>query len=151
MFLFLFSFSYVYCFYLILLFCICSALSFVSCIAYVCSPVLRGNTRKVSINQSIRSFLKLQITMECIISCMYSNFGQNGPPTTELVVLEHLKYPYGLIIMKTSPCNEYPLTPHFCIVNPGFTGVYIFFLFVLQNIDCEAVLTCTHNQCFEQK
>ena len=35
-----------------------------------------------------------------------------------------LKY----LIMKTSPCNEYPLTPHFCIhvVKLGCTGVYIF-------------------------
>ena len=30
-----------------------------------------------------------------------------------------------LIIMKTSPCNEYPLTPHFYIIKLGFTGVYI--------------------------
>ena len=61
--------------------------------------------------------------------------------------------------MRTSPCNVYPLTPHFYIVKVGFTGVFIIFLFLLQNIDCgyslepphEAVLTCTHNLCFEQK
>ena len=35
------------------------------------------------------------------------------------------------LIMQTSPCNEYPLTPHFYIVKLGFTGVYIFFLFLL--------------------
>ena len=41
---------------------------------------------------------------------------------------------------------------------PPCTGVYLFFLFLLQNIDCgysnrlaEAVLTCTHDQCFELK
>ena len=34
-------------------------------------------------------------------------------------------------IMQTSPYNEYPLTPHFYIVKLGFTGVYIFFLFLL--------------------
>ena len=36
-------------------------------------------------------------------------------------------------IMQTSPCNEYPLTPHFYIpvVKLGFTGVYIVFLFLL--------------------
>ena len=34
-------------------------------------------------------------------------------------------------ITKTSPCNEDPFTPPL-----GFTGVYIFFLFLLQNIDC---------------
>ena len=37
---------------------------------------------------------------------------------------------------KTSPCNEHPLTPHFYIAKVGFTRVYIFFLFLLQNIDC---------------
>ena len=35
------------------------------------------------------------------------------------------------VIMKTSPCNVYPLTPHFYIVKLGFTGVYIIFLFLL--------------------
>ena len=39
-------------------------------------------------------------------------------------------------IMKTSPCNEHPLTPHFYIEKLGCTGVYIFFLFLLKNIDC---------------
>ena len=38
-------------------------------------------------------------------------------------------------IMKTSSSNVYPLTPHFYIVKLGFTGVYIIFLFLLQNID----------------
>ena len=30
--------------------------------------------------------------------------------------------------MITSPCNEYPITPHFYILKLGFTGVYICFL-----------------------
>ena len=38
-------------------------------------------------------------------------------------------------IMKTCPCNEHPLTSHFYIGKLGFTGVYIFFLFLLWNID----------------
>ena len=42
---------------------------------------------------------------------------------------------FTLTIMQTSPCNEYPLTPHFYIVKLGFTGVYIYFLFLLYNID----------------
>ena len=42
---------------------------------------------------------------------------------------------FTLTIMQTSPCNEYPLTPHFYMVRLGFTGVYIFFLFLLYNID----------------
>ena len=59
------------------------------------------------------------------------------------------------VIRKTCPCNEYPLKPHFYIVKLGYAGEYLFFLFLLQNIDCgyslEPVLTCTHNLCFEQK
>ena len=37
---------------------------------------------------------------------------------------------------KSNSVYEHPLTPHFYIVKLGFTGVYIFFLFLLQNIDC---------------
>ena len=36
----------------------------------------------------------------------------------------------------TCPCDLYPLVPHIYIVKLGFTGVYIIFLFLLQNIDC---------------
>ena len=39
-------------------------------------------------------------------------------------------------IMLTCPCNVDSLTPHFYIEKVGFTRVYIFFLFLLQNIDC---------------
>ena len=39
-------------------------------------------------------------------------------------------------IRKTCPCNIYPLIPHFYIAKLGFAGVYLFFLFLLQNIDC---------------
>ena len=40
------------------------------------------------------------------------------------------------IIRKTCPCNIYPLKPHFYIVKLGYAGVYLFFLFLLRNIDC---------------
>ena len=40
------------------------------------------------------------------------------------------------------------LKPHFYIAELGYAGVYLFFLFLLL---AEAVLTCTHNLCFEQK
>ena len=53
----------------------------------------------------------------------------------------------------TCPCNVYPLEP-FYIAKLGYAGVYLFFLFLLQNIDCVYSLeppTCTHNLCFEQK
>ena len=41
-----------------------------------------------------------------------------------------------VFIMKTCPCNVYPLIPHFHIVKVGYAGVYLFFLFLHQNIDC---------------
>ena len=34
------------------------------------------------------------------------------------------------------PCNIYPLKPHFHIEKLGYAGVYLLFLFLLQNIDC---------------
>ena len=59
------------------------------------------------------------------------------------------------VITKTRLYNFDLLKPHFYIVKLGFTGVYIIFLISAQNIDCgyslEAVLTRTHNLCFEQK
>ena len=39
-------------------------------------------------------------------------------------------------IRKTCPCHKYPLKPHFYIVKLGYAGVYLFSLFLLQNIDC---------------
>ena len=51
-------------------------------------------------------------------------------------------------IRKTCPCNEYPLKPHFYIVKLGFVGVYLFLLFLVQNIDCGY---SSHVHCFEQK
>ena len=53
--------------------------------------------------------------------------------------------------------NVYPLKPHFYIEKLEFAGVYLFFLYFfspkhrLWVLVGEAVLTCTHNLCFEQK
>ena len=43
---------------------------------------------------------------------------------------------HKIIIRKTCPYNVYPLEPHFYIAKLGYAGVYLFFLFLLQNIDC---------------
>ena len=63
----------------------------------------------------------------------------------------HVKYPRPRPsrfkpedITKTRLYNFDPLKPHFYTVKLGYTGVYIIFL-------AEAVLTSTHNLCFEQK
>ena len=47
-----------------------------------------------------------------------------------------VKFEQDTNIRKTCPCNEYPLKPHFYIVKLGFAGVNLFFLFLLQNIEC---------------
>ena len=38
-------------------------------------------------------------------------------------------------IKKTCPCNVKPLKPMFYIIKLGYAGVYLIFLFVIQNID----------------
>ena len=61
------------------------------------------------------------------------------------------------VITKTCLYKVDPLKPHFYIVKLGFTGVYIIFLISIQKhrlwvpVRTEAVLTGTHNLCFEQK
>ena len=48
----------------------------------------------------------------------------------------NLKSEKCITIRKTCPCNVNPLEPHFFIAKQGYGGVYLFFLFLLQNIDC---------------
>ena len=59
------------------------------------------------------------------------------------------------IIIQTGPCNVYTLTPNFYIEKTGvYRGVHYFHIFALKHmlwVLDEAVLTCTHNICFEQK
>ena len=50
----------------------------------------------------------------------------------------------GISIRKTCPCIEYTLKLHFYIEQLGFAGVYLFFLFLLQNIDCGYSLEPPH-------
>ena len=45
-----------------------------------------------------------------------------------------------LMIRKTCPCKVYPFIPHFYIVKLGFAGVYLFFLFLLQNIELRVLV-----------
>ena len=65
----------------------------------------------------------------------------------------HEKWPVTYMV---ASClyNFDPLKPHFYIVKLGFTGVYVIFLISTQKHRMwvfEAVLTSTHNLCFEQK
>ena len=61
-------------------------------------------------------------------------------------------------ITKTCLYNFDPLKPHFYTLKPGFTELYIIFFISAQKHrlwvlirTAEAVLTSTHNLCFEQK
>ena len=67
---------------------------------------------------------------------------------------------FRLFITKTCLYNFDSLKPHFYIVKLGFTGVYFNFhisaqkhrLWILvRTTSAKAVLTSTHNLCFEQK
>ena len=49
------------------------------------------------------------------------------------------------LIRITFPCNIYPLIPHFYIAKLGYAEIYIFFLILLQNIDCGYSLEPTIN------
>ena len=40
------------------------------------------------------------------------------------------------VFRKTCPCYVNPIEPHFYIAKLGYAGVYLFFLFLLQNIAC---------------
>ena len=60
-----------------------------------------------------------------------------------------------IFVLCSSRKHTYIIKPHFYIVNLGFTGVYIIFLISAQKhrlwvlVRTEAVLTNTHNLCFE--
>ena len=58
-------------------------------------------------------------------------------------------------IMQTCQCNVHPLTPHFLYSKTGvYRGIHYFLIFALNYrlwVLVEAVLTCTHNICIEQK
>ena len=60
---------------------------------------------------------------------LFGNSYSLGNRVNLMYVLHHENK--SVYITKTSPCNEDPLTPHFYIVKVGFTGVYIYFLFLL--------------------
>ena len=55
------------------------------------------------------------------------NFNELMYPVLQILISALLSILSGHLIdiMKTCPCNVHPLTPHFCIVKLGFTGVYI--------------------------
>ena len=66
----------------------------------------------------------------------------NGAVTAQSFFLQMLKaefltmWPMFLNVRKTCPCNVYPPEPHLYMAKLGYAGVYLFFLFLLQNIDC---------------
>ena len=62
--------------------------------------------------------------------------GSDNDPCFILLQRQVWKLRLSHCIRKTCPCNVYPLEPHFYIAKLGYAGVYLFFLFLLQNIDC---------------
>ena len=66
----------------------------------------------------------------------YQSFSISGPTNYKLRIGTYSGTAGNKIIRKTCPCNVYPPEPHFYIAKLGYAGVYLFFLFLLQNIDC---------------
>ena len=64
--------------------------------------------------------------------------------TSTLSNREKNKQHFSHNIRITCLCNENPLTPGFYIVKLGFTGVFIFLLFLLWNMDCGSSLESPH-------
>ena len=56
-----------------------------------------------------------------------------------------------LTIRKTCPCNVYPLDFHFYIAKLGYAGTLDCWYSLEPPRRGKAVLTCTHDLCFEQK
>ena len=50
--------------------------------------------------------------------------------------IQKIKISASINIRKTCPCNVYPIEPHFYKAKMGYAVVFLFFLFLLQNIDC---------------
>ena len=67
---------------------------------------------------------------------MHAMWGRWAPPLERSRLTTVCYSGKQVFITKTCPCNVYPLKPHFYIVKLGFAGVYLLFLFLLQNIDC---------------
>ena len=55
---------------------------------------------------------------------------------SEISFRSSIEYEFVVCITKTCLYKFDPLQPHFYIVKLGFTGVYIIFLILLNNIDC---------------
>ena len=51
---------------------------------------------------------------------------------------------FKFIIRITCLCYVYLLIPHFYVAKLGYTRVYLFFLFLLQNLDCGYSLEPSH-------
>ena len=68
--------------------------------------------------------------------------------TDDLCFEQKLEKCHVLHITKTCPCNVYPLEPHFYIAKLEYTGVYLVFLFLLQNINCRYSLEPPHRADF---
>ena len=105
-----------------------------------------GNNQTSSQQSSLPRTFGQQIVCwqltDCIDCCL----------TTQIIWYLATEKPH---ITKTCLYNFDPFIPHFYIVKLGYTGVYIIFLISAQKhklwVLTEAVLTSTHNLCFEQK
>ena len=104
--------------------------------------ILKYLTLKLKCNICIHIFVTspLRILLHVLYTNHYSNSAHVNIYQICLVLLTSYTFSIPCLveypIRKTCPCNVYPLEPHFYIAKLGYAGVYLFFLFLLQNIDC---------------
>ena len=78
------------------------------------------------------------IAIPYILKCKHSEFAWKVVHTSSIIHVYWRKSQSSMMIniRKTCPCNVYPLEPHFYTAKLGYAGVYIFFVFLFQNIVC---------------
>ena len=74
------------------------------------------------------AYVLLQSKVKHLIS-VGATFTLDAATTYTLIKLQP-----GILLLH--PCNVYHLEPHFYVAKLGYAGVYLFFLFLLKNIDC---------------
>ena len=97
--------------------------------------------------------MQLQFTHQCSV-CIRSSTSSVKHQSEVHIIKTTIMKQNKASIKKTYLYNFDTLIPHIYIVKLGFTRVYIVFLISAQKHRlwvAEAVLTSTHNQCFEQK
>ena len=104
-------------------------------------PQNESNTSELQRNQYLIFFCYNNPNLFMLIhNSLHKNFKLRNKQVsfTQLLFYMHDLHTGPILLQhhKNMPIQFDPLNPHFYKVKMGFTGIYIFFLFLLNNIDC---------------